>query len=185
MNYPSAMSTQPPSPFEQQPYPPAAPSQGTPQGGYPQQGYPQPAAPMPNYPQPGYPQAYPQAMYVPTPAVRKNPAVGVISAVVVAVAAILGNYAMVGMIPAVKASLHGGRRANNSTWLYEQLGDSAQAIGVALYSSLFLGFVAFILAIVAISSGRGRGLGVAALLVSLVGPVVSFFILGTLSAGAA
>jgi hypothetical protein len=191
------MSTQPPSPYDQQPYPPAAPSQGTPQGGYPQQGYPQPTAPtqgysqqgysQPGYPQPAAPiqgysqpgylqQGYP-AVYAQAPVVAKKPTLGIISTVVVAVAAILGNYAMVATAPAVKASLSGGRRATNSTWLYEQLGSSAAAISVALDVSLLLGFVALVLGIVAIATERGRGLGVTAVVVSMVGPIISFVVL--------
>ena len=127
-------------------------------------------APLQNYPQPWHPQqGRPQP-----PDGRKNPAVGIVSAAVVAVAAVLGNIAMVAMAA--------GKRISNSTSPYEQLGGNAAGIIGALNASFFLGFVAFVLGIVAISANRGRGLGLTALLVSITGPIISFGIYVAISA---
>jgi len=112
----------------------------------------------------------------------KSPVLGFIAAAIVAVAAVLGNASMFAMIPAMAKASSTGHSTSDSAWLAAQLGDNWVGVVLSFYGSLFLGFVALVIGIVATSTGRGRGWGIAAIVISMIGPIVTLFIVGIAAA---
>jgi hypothetical protein len=179
------MSTQPPNPYGQ-----ASSPQPTPASGYSQPSYSQPSYSQQGYPQPGYPQpqpyaqpGYPQPGYPGSQG--KSPTLGIISVAVVAIAAIIGNSSMFGFLPAVKAAQTTGHSTSDGEWIMDQLGSNAALIVIGFYGSLFLGFIALVIGIVATSTNRGRGWGIAAMVTAIVGPILTLFLFGIIGAASA
>lgn len=146
---------------------------------YPMQ--PPPVGPPQGYPQPGFGQPAP----IPMPKAKKSPIVGVIAAAIVGVAAALGNAAMFALVGPFRQAIASGHSARDSEWIYSQLSQTqVDLLSMELQSSVALGFVAFVIGIVAIATNRGRGWGVTALVIAIIGPVVTMFaIVVTVMAG--
>jgi len=199
-NQPYGQPQQAPNPYGQanQPYgqPPQGPNQpyGQPQQG-PNQPYGQPQqAPNQPYGQPPQapnPYGQPQQGFVPTsptgaygtPPAKRSPILGIIAlAVVVICAVVLSMYLwQVGGIAgqvAVNGTIDTSNQAELQALVLSQLG------GWSLIGSLsaFLGFVGWIIGIVAVATKRGRAFGVVTIILGVLAP---FIALGALVAGMA
>jgi hypothetical protein len=151
------MSNQPIGPGGRPVYPMQPPPVGAPQG----------------YPQPGFGQPAP----IPMPKAKKSPIVGVIAAAIVGVAAALGNVVMFALVVPFRDALASGRSAKDSEWIASQFTQSQlDLLGLEFKASLALGFVAFVIGIIAIATNRGRGWGVTALILSIIGPFITLFV---------
>ncbi len=171
------------------------PQQGYPQQPY-QQPYPtqdrptQPYAPQ-GYPQPPYPQAYPPAAY-PTPAhalptppqypgQKKSPIVGIISAGLV-VLALVGSLAMAYPLGQLYGDLvtYAGTTQIDAQDIPPAMMEAIVGPTMGLLALALLGFVGWILGIVAAAGNRGRLWGVIAIVAGLAAP---FLILAVMVAG--
>jgi hypothetical protein len=193
--------------YPNQPYPNAGPAYPPyPAAGYPNQPYPSAGPPAPAYPATGYADpAYPPATavypgpagpfdpsgaatvapyvdpawaYVPTPSpyyVPQPPAplpntlglVGLIMSVVTVAGGVLTAF-----------RFGGGSGSNYDPWNPTYSNDAAVGIAFAFTGLSLIGLASFVIGIVAAASKRGRGQGVGAIVLSVLGPLVFFLALG-------
>ena len=177
-NQPYGQPQQAPNPYGQANQPYGRPPQG------PNQPYGQPPqAPNPyGQPQQGFVPTSPTGAYG-TPPAKRSPILGIIAlAVVVICAVVLSMYLwQVGGIAgqvAVNGTIDTSNQAELQALVLSQLG------GWSLIGSLsaFLGFVGWIIGIVAVATKRGRAFGVVTIILGVLAP---FIALGALVAGMA
>lgn len=179
-------SNQPPTPAAAQPGYPGAPAapQGYPGPVAPQPGYPGAAAPgqyPPAYaPQPFQPAGYgyPPAAYAPAAPEKRSPVLGIIGLAVTALATV---GSVVAAIPVGEVLAHIVAFAGTTNIGPEDVPPDlvAQINGPmsALVSLAGLGFVGWIIGIIAAATGRGRTWGVLAIVLGIVAPFIILFTL--------
>ena len=160
-----------------------------------------PYAPTPTYPPaqaypPGYPPATTPA-YTPqwdnsgAPVVKaRSPLVGIIGLALVLIATVLvgvGSYQMyMGLIPLVPTDSWTTGTIPDLTMIDQNAlsGVMAGPIGI-LGLSVVVGLVGFVMAIVGIATRRGRGVGIAGVIVGVIAPVIALIVGAAMALSAA
>lgn len=162
-----------PQPYGQQPQPYAYPSQQAPGQQY---GY-QPQDPSQQYGQPV--QSYastPMGAYA-APAAKRSPALGIIALLVVAVCGVVFSVVLfrlgvvVGQLM-VNTNIDPSNQAELQQAVMNQLGGGVWTL--AVNASGFIGFLGWILSIVAVATKRGRAAGVFGIVLGVLAPIIGF-----------
>ncbi|WP_454118557.1 hypothetical protein [Microbacterium lacticum] len=180
---------------------PAPPAAGYPVSAYPAPGHPASDYPVSGYPVSGYPgPGHPGVVTAPPQTPERSRTLGVVS-LVLAIAAVVGSIALsaiTGFAAASGAMHHAvGMSPDGLENLTEQqlLALLSPVRGLVLWAEIgwwagtVLGIAALALGITAIATRRGRGLGIAAVVIAAAGPivyalVVGVFVIAGIAAGA-
>jgi len=182
-NQPYGQPQQAPNPYGQanQPYgqPPQGPNQPygqPPQGpnqpyGQPQQGPNQPYG----QPQRGFVPTSPTGAYG-TPPAKRSPILGIIALLVVLICGVVlsvGLFRMGGLLG--QLAVNGTVEISSQTQLQEEVLSQLGGIWTLLvYGSGLLGFVGWIVGIVAVATKRGRAFGVVTIILGVLAPIAAF-----------
>ena len=181
-NQPYGQPQQAPNPYGQanQPYgqPPQGPNQpyGQPQQA-PNQPYGQPPqAPNPyGQPQQGFVPTSPTRAYG-TPPAKRSPILGIIALLVVLICGVvlsMSLFRMGGLLG--QLAVNGTVEISSQTQLQEEVLSQLGGIWTLLvYGSGLLGFVGWIVGIVAVATKRGRAFGVVTIILGVIAPIAAF-----------
>jgi hypothetical protein len=169
-NQPYGQPQQAPNPYGQANQPYGQPPQG------PNQPYGQP-------PQgPNQPYGQPQQGFVPTagaygtPPAKRSPILGIIALLVVLICGVvlsMGLFRMGGLLG--QLAVNGTVEISSQTQLQEEVLSQLGGIWTLLvYGSGLLGFVGWIVGIVAVATKRGRAFGVVTIILGVIAPIAAF-----------
>ena len=169
-NQPYGQPQQPPNPYGQANQPYGQPPQG------PNQPYGQPPqAPNPyGQPQQGFVPTSPTGAYG-TPPAKRSPILGIIALLVVLICGVVlsvGLFRMGGLLG--QLAVNGTVEISSQTQLQEEVLSQLGGIWTLLvYGSGLLGFVGWIIGIVAVATKRGRAFGVVTIILGVLAPFVA------------
>jgi hypothetical protein len=169
-NQPYGQPQQPPNPYGQANQPYGQPPQG------PNQPYGQPPqAPNPyGQPQRGFVPTSPTGAYG-TPPAKRSPILGIIALLVVLICGVVlsvGLFRMGGLLG--QLAVDGTVEISSQAQLQEAVLSQMGIWNLLVYGSGILGFVGWIIGIVAVATKRGRAFGVVTIILGVLAPIAAF-----------
>src|SRR5664280_505431 len=166
---------QPKQPYKQRPHVPNQPYEQPPKGPSQPYGQPQQAPNQPyGQPQRGFVPTSPTGAYG-TPAAKRSPILGIIALLVVLICGVVLSvslFRMGGLLG--QLAVNGTVEISSQTQLQEEVLNQLGGIWTLLiYGSGLLGFVGWILGIVAVATKRGRALGVVTIILGVLAPIAA------------